>query len=913
MKYTQEQQLAIETIDSNLQIIACAGSGKTQVISQRIVNILKKQDVEAKNIIAFTYTEKAAAELKTRILKLCREQLGNINGLAEMYIGTIHSWCLQSIQDHIFKYQKYAILDEIKLKLFIDKYFNEVGMATAGLDRYKETSRFISILSVLREAEIIEGVELPIEWKDALKQYKDTLNRHSYFDFTTIMTEAIENLKSNEVFKSKVLGKLKYLIVDEYQDVNPIQEELIKQLSKEGANICVVGDDDQTIYQWRGGDVTYIQNFQNRYKDVKYIKLEGNFRSTTGIVDVALKCITNNVQRLPKVMNAIGHQTFSEGDILYNQFEDVNSENQFIIETIKSIRGKEFNDIRATNPRGLDYSDCAILLRTWKKAKSIIEKLAEENIPFVVGGVNELFERPEIKASRAIFQFLNNDIEEDTLKIYWLSVSQNIENKDIDNAIEWLNKKIPVPTMYFATFNLQEILWKFIELAKLTEEVFEDNTHSGIVGNEINEVIFYNLGMFSQIINDFESIHFKDKPTFKLSRFLNFLDFSADGYYPEGWLNNSFKTPNAVQIMTVFQSKGLEFPVVFIPGLNKNYLPIKKPGGKQIWHYIDRNWIKDQARYEGGTEDERRLFYVAITRSQKYLFITRSKENQLYQKESPFAKEISNSDYVISDKNPDFSIIPKLTPVPKTEKGAIQLNFSVLKAFFDCPYKFKLISLYGFCMPITERMGYGNSIHNVLMEIHRRYLDGEDVTKVDVDSLVDTHVHIPYATELVLNNIKETTRNVTKSYLDENLADFDKIEYAEQEIQIDLGDGIMVNGRMDLIKKVDLDGRELTTIVDFKSRKESQNQDITIEQLSMYALGYKELTGKMADRLQIYNLDEDNNSKHTQRIDNNGIESIKVKIIYSANEIRENKLSKTCEINTCKSCWHKQLCSGVKS
>src|SRR5690606_1349019 len=136
-----------------------------------------------------------------------------------------------------------------------------------------------------------------------------------------------------------------------------------------------------------------------------------------------------------------------------------------------------------------------------------------------------------------------------------------------------------------------------------------------------NEVVYYNLGMFSQIINDFETIHFKDKPTFKLDRFLNFLQYSADGYYPEGWLNNSLKTPNAVQIMTVFQSKGLEFPVVFVPGLNKNYLPIKKPGGKQIWHYIDRQWIKDQERYEGGTEDERRLFYVAITRSQKYLFI----------------------------------------------------------------------------------------------------------------------------------------------------------------------------------------------------------------------------------------------------------------------------------------------------
>jgi DNA helicase-2/ATP-dependent DNA helicase PcrA len=912
MNYTIEQQSAIDTIDKNLQIIACAGSGKTQVISQRIVNILKKDGVDAKNIIAFTYTEKAAAELKTRVLKLCREQIGSINGIAEMYIGTIHSWCLQAIQDNIFEYQKFTILDEIKLKLFIDKYYSEVGMAGAGLVRYKDTGRYISILSVLREAELTEGTELPEEWSDALHDYQHTLFNHSYFDFTTIMTEAIRNLKENEIFQEKVLGNLKYLIVDEYQDVNPIQEELIVQLSKFECNICVVGDDDQTIYQWRGGDVTYIQKFQQRYKDVTYIKLEDNFRSSPGIIDVALKCITNNVQRLPKIMNAKGHQNNVDLDIIYNQYEEVGAENQFIADTIKKLRGTEFLDNIGAEPRGLDYSDCAILLRTWKKAKTIIEILTDEDIPFVVGGVNELFERPEIRAAKAIYLYLNKDIEEDTLKIYWTSISDKINESDIDEAIDFLRKKFPSPKMYFATFNLQEIFWTFIEKAKLTEEVFEDINHKGFVGNEINEVVFYNLGMFSQIINDFETIHFKDKPTYKLSRFLNFLEYSADDYYPEGWLNNSLKKPNAVQIMTVFQSKGLEFPVVFIPGLNKNYLPIKKPGGKQIWHYIDREWIKGQERYEGGTEDERRLFYVAITRSQKYLFITRSKENRLYQKESPFAKEISNSEYVISDKNPDYSNLNRMNPSPKTERGAIQLNFSVLKAFFDCPYKFKLISLYGFNLPITERMGYGNSIHNVLMEIHRRHLSGEDVSKIDVALLVDTHVHIPYATGIVLENIKETTKHVTEAYLEENLADFDNIEYAEQEIQIDLGDGIMVNGRMDLIRKMDLNGRELTTIIDFKSRKESQDQDITIEQLSMYALGYKELTGKTADRLQIYNLDENNNSKHTQLIDNNGIDIIREKIIYSANEIRDNKLAKTCEVKTCQTCWHKQLCSGVK-
>ncbi|MEZ4939190.1 MAG: 3'-5' exonuclease [Crocinitomicaceae bacterium] len=145
--------------------------------------------------------------------------------------------------------------------------------------------------------------------------------------------------------------------------------------------------------------------------------------------------------------------------------------------------------------------------------------------------------------------------------------------------------------------------------------------------------------MFSQMIDDFETIHFRDKLIWKLKLFLNFLTYSADGYYPEGWLNNAYKTPNAVQIMTIFQSKGLEFPVVFVPGLNMElYAIIKKPGGKQIWHYFNKEWVKDQHRYESEVEDERRLMYVAITRAQKYLFVTRANENQLYKNESIFAK-----------------------------------------------------------------------------------------------------------------------------------------------------------------------------------------------------------------------------------------------------------------------------------
>ncbi|NER10041.1 DNA helicase-2 / ATP-dependent DNA helicase PcrA [Muriicola jejuensis] len=914
MQYTKEQQNAINTIKDNLQIIACAGSGKTQVISQRIVNILKDdKEIIPKNIIAFTYTEKAAAELKTRVLKLCREQLGDIKGLAEMYIGTIHSWCLQAIQDNIFHFQKYSILDEIKQKLFVDKYYNIIGMASVGMDRYKDTGRFLGILAVLREAELNEGIQLPAEWKEAVESYESLLHQHSYFDFTMIMSEVLKNLNTDKSFRERLYENLKYLVVDEYQDVNPIQEQLIVELSKSNCNVCVVGDDDQTLYEWRLSDVKYIQQFKERYKDVSYIKLEDNFRSSKGIIDSALKCISHNALRLEKVMNAKGHQRYQDADIIYNQYEELDDENQFIADTVKKLRGKKFKDKEDSIPRGIDYSDCAILLRTWRKANSIIDKLTEENIPFVVGGVNNLFQRPEIRAARAIYQYLNNDIEADTLLAYWEAVTANIKREALLAAIDNLDKKRPRAKMYFSTFNIQEIFWNFIEEANLFEETFAEKDHEGIVGNEINEVIFYNLGMFSQIINDFESIHFKDKPIYKLSRFLNFLRYSADGYYPEGWLNNSYKKPNAVQIMTIFQAKGLEFPVVFVPGLNKNYLPIKKPGGKQIWHFIEREWIKDQERLEGSIEAERRLFYVAITRSQKYLFLTRSVENRLYQHESVFAREISHSDYIISDKNPDYSHLENLTPKPKADTGAIQLNFSVLKAFFDCPYRFKILSLYGFVFPISEQMGYGNSIHNVLMEIHRRHLNGENVLELNIGKLVDSHVHIPYATEKVLEDIKETTNKVATTYLQENYEEFDRIEYAEQEIQIDLGDGILVNGRMDLIKKLDLDGNEITTIIDFKSKKESQDQDITMEQLSMYALGYKELTGKTADRLQIYNLDESKNSKHTQRLENSRIEEIKERIISSANEIRDNNLEKSCAPTACVSCWVKPLCSGIKT
>jgi DNA helicase-2/ATP-dependent DNA helicase PcrA len=899
MDYTSEQQKAIRSIKQNLQIIACAGSGKTQVISARIVEILKTQKkagITPGNILAFTYTDKAAAELKSRVLKLCTEEFSHLEGLAGMYIGTIHGWCLHFLQDNIFEYQKYSVLDEVTSKLFVDRHYSDCGMKTLGLKQYSDTGYFIQAMSILRESELAPGKKIPPGLCQAMEQYEECLLNAGWLDFTLLMSRAIKELATVNRVRKLISDKIKYLIVDEYQDVNPLQEKIISEIVGLGANICVVGDDDQTIYQWRGSDINYILNFKNRYKEVKEVKLLDNFRSSSAVVDLAVKVIGNNQKRLPKSMKPAGFQKYERGDLLYEICGSVEDENELIAKRIKQLRGIGFKDEEKGSERGLDYSDCCILLRKWKKAEKIVEALKKHDIPFVVAGVNNLFKQSEIKAAVHIYSFLQEQIDEQTLKDEWYSLSSNLDKKLISSAVEKLSKKKPTLKMYYESFILQDIFWAFLEDAGIREEAFHDDSGK-TSGFEPEEIIFYNLGMFSQVIDDFEHIHFKDAPAGKLRNFMNFLKYAAEDYYPEGWLGNAHRTPNAVQIMTIYQAKGLEFPVVFVPALNKNYLPAQGIGGRSVWHIVDKELVKDQARYQGGMEDERRLLYVALTRSKKFLLLSRSPVGRNEQKESPFVDEMRKSEYLFSSSERDFSERNRKKPAQKKGTDSIELNFSILKTFLECPWSFKFVTLYGFCQPMSSRVGYGKSIHNMLMEIHRRYLEGDEMPDVEIDGLVDRHLHLPNATGETIKDMKKRSAKNVEEYLREKRPDLKNITFAEKEILISLNDGILVNGRMDLIKRKTLEGKIETTIVDFKSKEDVQKQAVSMDQLSLYALGYKELTGETADFLEIYNLDENVGQKN--EFHNSNLNEIKKKIEHAAKAIQSNDLGHKCGKSDC--------------
>lgn len=264
MNFTDAQRTAINTHDDNLLIVACAGSGKTEVISQRIAGLIGRPDMQPKNIVAFTFTEKAAGELKERVHTRIRELHGEVHGLAEMYIGTMHGYALDLLHSHVPEAFKYNVLNDVQTRLIIDKYSKQSGLTTTNaivngsakpLRRWVNSKLYQQVMSILREDEV-DHDGLRADVSEGLEKYMTLLRDRSYFDYTAILHYAAvllndDNGEGDESvlnLQRHIKETVKYVVVDEYQDTNPVQEQVIHGLTRHGANLCVVGDDDQTIY-----------------------------------------------------------------------------------------------------------------------------------------------------------------------------------------------------------------------------------------------------------------------------------------------------------------------------------------------------------------------------------------------------------------------------------------------------------------------------------------------------------------------------------------------------------------------------------------------------------------------------------------------------------------------------------------
>ena len=910
--YTTAQAEAIACIDEPLQIIACAGSGKTQVISQRIAAILELPGVEPRNVVAFTFTEKAAAELKERILSI----VGEVTGLAEMYVGTMHGYALDLLQRMVPEAFKFSVLTDITAQLLVDRYSGRSGLTSCPttakggvLRRYLNSKLYMQVLSVLREDKI-DYRRVPAGVLESFEKYMALIGERALFDYTEIINKAVEYLEGDPYedddyvrVQDHIKDDIKYVVVDEYQDVNPLQERLVRGLVHFGANLCVVGDDDQTIYQWRGSQVANIIKFADRYKGVRQITLDDNFRSSRGVVELGRSVaeLIPPYERLSKAMVAAGHQQWQRGDLLALTFDDPDAEAAWIVDRIEQLRGLAFEDRPNASPRGLSWSDCAVLFRSVAADSGpVVEELRRRGIPFIVKGLNRLFASPEITAVVGLFRFVVGEIDAHVLRALWEA------GQLIPNGADWAGAvRILEAGRNFGAgkrhsfYNIQRLYLDFLEALDMREHNLPGDAVRG-------ELVFYQLGKFSQVISDYEQIHFTTEPKSKYESFAKWLEYQAPAYYADADADVGYATPDAVTIATVHQSKGLQWPAVFLPAMRRNRFPSRGMGGVTLKHVIPDEAIDDPARYRGTVEDETRLLYVAVTRAQKYLYATYAPiaDNQQQRNPSDFLKHIERQQWVSTAPAPLSG--PRLRPHPLQETPQVTLSFSELKYLFECSYQFKLRFLYGFNAPIHEALGYGKGLHDALAEIHKRALEGDLVGPELAGVLVDRHLNTPFAYPALREQLRGAGVKAIERYFAQHGAEIANTEFSEKQIRVHVAPGITVDGRIDLVRRLDTGE---VAIVDFKSTERAQAEEVTRDQLHVYAVGYQELTGASADVIEVLNLDQKGKTNR-EAVNEPLLDAVRDKIRDAGEALRANDLPRlrVWEEHVCGSCDLVGLC-----
>ncbi len=858
---TTARERALEVLEGHLQLVACAGAGKTEIGARRVAELLKLPGVSPENIAAFTFTEKAAGELKERIASRVAEETGTREGLADLYVGTIHAFCLALLQQHDFRVLSYRVLTDVQQRLLISRNSRNCGLADLRTkngkpwNRYHQAGTFAETMAILREADVDHTLLAGSEIEAVLRKYEALLERHRFFDYTSILSRTVDLLESDTAFAERL--PLRFITVDEYQDVNPVQERLLAALAARGIDICVVGDDDQLLYDWRGSRMANMIEFVDRYPGVEQLTLEQNFRSSRGIVDLAAHVIERNVERLPKRMKSADNQRYEEGDIQMHAFESDDEEAAYIASEIKDLLGTSFvDDPKLLAARGLALSDCAILVRVKSLIPKITCALDDADVPYLVGGVAGLFDTAEACAARMLFYFLVGDVSAEDLADAWRRLDVSIDEEELAAGVAYAEitlAEIEEGRQRFGFYNLQRVFLSFLERVGLREE---EILGAGEHGYTRGEVVYYNLGKFSQVISDFEQIYFQTNPQEKYSSFAGYLRFQADGIYPEGWLEARYVMPNAVQIMTIHQAKGLQWPAVFVPGLVRGRFPAKAAGGVKPWSVIPPGAVRNEADYKTTEEDERRLFYVAVTRAKKFLRLTRgvypTSESRSWYKPSPFWDEAADA---LADIDPPEPALPepRLEPKPNRSLADVALSFSELKYAFECPYAFKLRFMYGFNPPIDEALGQGKGLHDCLFELHDRALNGGDTTVACVDELVDRHMYLPFAYDELREKLARSAKNKLREYIQQRGDTFAEIEHAERPVEIDAGNGVRVSGRIDLIRRRDTDE---VVVIDFKSNDRTQAEEVTDLQLHVYALGYNQGVGRDASAAVVTNLDD---------------------------------------------------------
>lgn len=910
MEWTGQQEEAINQLKGNMQIIACAGSGKTEVLTERIKKLIES-GADPGKIIAFTFTENAAEDMKSKIRRKIMEHFDDDIWAGDLFIGTIHSFCWELLQHYKPEYRGFDPLDENTQILYLEKNFWRLSLQNFKVwadTNYDKAKSFLQNANMVREELIEENTlqrEAPQFW-EAYSSYLKMLKDDKYIDYENMIYKTVKMLENENEIRKEVNDRWEYLLVDEYQDINPSQERLIELLNSTD-NICVVGDDDQSIYEWRGADVENILKFEDRYEDVEKFNLEKNFRSTMNIVKLANNVISNNdPHRLDKEM--FSDKVGELGDVYYSRFEDPDHEVDFVTDKINHLVGTIYED-NLGKTRKIDYGDISILIRTKKESKKFVDAFKYEEIPYNVVGQGGLFSRFESVLSFSMLLSLYSNSKSEAKGII-NSIKDELKNEiDLDgdefNAIKEKLIEHRKEVINQKWSDIQDCYHKVLSIF-----------YKYLLSRKDIDVINHNLGRLSDVLSDFESIYRPLKTKYVEKELSSFLQEYAIESYDEG-IREDQTPPNAVSIMTIHKAKGLEYSVVFVPGLTKGNFPLRM--SSKGWMVPDD--IFDKARYDGSDMSERRLFYVAITRSKKYLFLTSSPIHSSAKNPSDFVREI-NLDFVLNGPQQDPTERKIGDGITETV-DKVSTSFSDLSYYEVCPYGFQLRQVFGINPKIDVALGYGKGLHNILSYMHSAYsTDLPD--DYEIENIVDDVMFMRFAHGKIEENLTNKAKEIIIDYVDKFGYEFEEYFESEKKFEypLELSDEneITLKGQIDMLKEVNPTDEvpDEVHILDFKSTKDDRKSKVRATemnelQLQLYALACKEVFGYQPTEAYVHHLCD--NTRDKVDVSEEKIENAKEQVLKQSKKIQEAKFPPKPGRDgvNCKYCDYSDFCPHSKN
>lgn len=926
----QQYDAAVDTAREVL-CLACAGSGKSRTLAYRIARLLA-QNEPPEGIVAFTFTEKAAESIKRRVSQALATAGLDPTVMGAMYIGTIHSYCQRVLGDMDATYRQYDVLDENRLKLYMISRYHRLGLQSfrprARNNSYFDTVKQASDAWKTANDELLAFNTVAAEDQDIgglLTRIRDGLRADQYIDFSLMIRDVVEAIRSNAAGVENGIGNLRHLMVDEYQDVNPCQEELIRLLHQRSQTLFVVGDDDQSIYAWRGADVSNILGFQRRYTGCSVHTLSQNFRSTEPIVQAsdAFAAAMLGPSRIPKNPAAFANRTPQDFRVLW--FPDRAAEAGWVADRVRCLLGTAYDDNGVV--RGLTPADFAILMRSTRQAEqdgtprhaAFTAALETLGIPFSLEAGGGPFDRPQTSVLRSTFELLRNTPLDRT------TVQQHFDNEvlpaypDADfNALvrvltDWSRRIHRPQGSTRIRLYPQQLVYDLLEVFNIARTNFSDD-------------VMRDIGLFSRMILDVETVYMSVDSGQRFSEVLNFLQNAAETGYDVS-TDDVLQRPDAVTVSTVHKMKGLEFPCVFVVDVESHRFPKRRSNYSGWLPPSVMTAAINRGAYQSTPDEEIRLFYTASTRAERYLYVSGAEnlpQARQPRRPSPYALQLATHPAVIQNTVGLPSGLIQAPPRRRVEDADYPTSFTEIRYYLQCPRSYQFRERYGLNPIVPEMFGYGRTVHTSIQKLHELHPDTPPSENQVEQVVLDTfHLkHVPQSGDPVnrpgaYENSRNRAVEISKAYVASFGEDFERERQVEAVFEIPASNCV-ITGSIDLLLHEYDEGNILQAeIIDFKTMEggetPGENDDLDWTELALqvqlYARAADQVLGRNARTGSVHLLKD--NQRVEVPITQGAVDSALANIEWAVTGILASDFPMRPHPDKCSKCDFQKICPGT--